>query len=95
MNKSNEEILKDLKESVLKSVSNSTYKLSEPDRNRRVLAQDLVKSYNNMLLNSDVPIYVEQEDGSRVLLTEPRLVYNEEKSTASILSFSLVGKLNE
>lgn len=93
MDKSNEEILKSLKESINKTVSANLISFAnQPDKNKRIYAENVVKEMNKKLSNSDTPILIEQENGERILLSEPRLVYNPETSTGKFISFSLVGK---
>lgn len=59
---------------------------------RRIYSQDVIKHFNKQLESNKGPIMVEQEDGTRVFLTEPRLVHTPEKDTDTIISFSIVGK---
>lgn len=82
--------LEEIKKAVIESC-NRKYDFST-DRNRRIYSQDVIDYFNKQLENNKGPIMVEQEDGTRVLLTEPRLVHNLEKDTHDIISFSIVGK---
>lgn len=93
MDKSNEEVLKSLKESINKSISANLISFAnQPNKNKRIYSENVVKEMNNRLSNIDTPILIEQENGERILLSEPRLVYNPETSTGKFISFSLVGK---
>ena len=93
MDTSNEEILKSLKESISKTVSANLISFAnQPDRNKRIYAENVIKEMNDKLSSLDTPILIEQENGERILLSEPSLVYNPETSTGKFISFSLVGK---
>ena len=90
MNKKHQEILAKIRESVIES---QTIKYDFGyNRDCRKYSEDVLKTINSKLKEVDFPIVVEEPDGRRVLLTDPRLVYNPEKDKINTISFSLFGK---
>lgn len=90
MDKKNEEALMKIKMAVQQAAIIQENQLV-PNRNHRVYSEEVIRTINRQLEENKLPIMVEQPNGERVLMLDPRLVYDPEKDTAQIMSFSLVG----
>lgn len=91
MDKNNEEILMKIKKAVQESAIIQENLFEVPNRNHRTYSEEVIRTINKQLEENKLPIMVEEPNGERVLMVDPRLVYNPENSTAKIMSFSLVG----
>lgn len=92
MDKRNEEALMKIKTAVAQAAILQENQFEVPNRNRRIYSEEVIRMINKQLEEKKFPLMVEQPNGERVLMLDPRLVYNPEKDTAQIMSFSLVGK---
>ena len=91
MNKEHEEILAKIRESVIEA---QTRKYDfRCNRDCRKYSEEVLKTIKSKLKEIDFPIFVEESDGRRVLLSDPKLIIHDpDKDNINIVSFSIIGK---
>ena len=90
----NDEVLKQIKDTLNKISAQCTYRFDEIDRNHTKYGKEVVEEFKEWLSKMDSIVVYNDED-IPFLITNPKIVFNEYKSDMITLSFSLVGDLTK